>query len=410
MNPMHSPSVEDDTSLFDGVASADQVFFSVPDVPVNSVLLMRTHEQALTFPLGNIELAYSPTSGFITNRVFSEELVDYSSEYEETQGFSGTFSAFHKRLAEDLIERFDLRNKTVVEIGCGKGEFLTLLCELGPNDGIGFDPAYHPERNTSEAKDRIEFITDFYGEKYSDKAGDFVCCKMTLEHIPDVASFVGTIRRSIGDSPDTVVFFQVPEVRRILKDLAFWDVYHEHCSYFSKGSLARLFRSQGFDVARLWTDYDDQYLMIEARPSTGTPTGPLPDEEDVQTLQREVDEFARRIGPRLDHWRGLLNLLHSEGKRVVLWGGGSKAVAFLTTLGMQEQVECAVDINPHKHGTYLAKTGHEIVAPDYLRSNPPDVVIIMNPIYHDEISRDLTAMGLSPRIVHIDVDPSTVDL
>ena len=78
-----------------------------------------------------------------------------------------------------------------------------------------------------------------------------------------------------------------------------------------------------------------------------------------------------------------------------------KPVAFLTTLGMQEQVECAVDINPHKHGTYLAKTGHEIVAPEYLRSNPPDVVIIMNPIYHDEISRDLNAMGLSPRIVHI---------
>ena len=130
--------------------------------------------------------------------------------------------------------------------------------------------------------------------------------------------------RSVN-SPDTVVFFQVPEVRRILKDLAFWDVYHEHCSYFSKGSLARLFRSQGFDVARLWTDYDDQYLMIEARPSTDTPTGPLPDEEDVHTLQLEVEDFARRIGPRLDHWRGLLNLLHSEGKRVVLWGGGSKA-------------------------------------------------------------------------------------
>ena len=33
MNPTHSPSVEDDTSLFDGVAPADQVFFSIPDVP-----------------------------------------------------------------------------------------------------------------------------------------------------------------------------------------------------------------------------------------------------------------------------------------------------------------------------------------------------------------------------------------
>lgn len=396
--------------MFDGVAAPETVFFKVPDVPVNSVLLMRSKEQALTFPRNDIELAFSDSSGFITNRVFNEELVNYSSEYEETQGFSGTFSAFHKRLAEDLIDRYNLRNKTVVEIGCGKGEFLSLLCELGPNKGVGFDPAYHPERNTSEAKSRIEFITDFYSEKYSEYAGDFVCCKMTLEHIPDVASFIGTVRRSIGDAPETVVFFQVPEVRRILTDLAFWDIYHEHCSYFSKGSLGRLFRSQGFDVNRLWTDYDDQYLMVEARPSVGPPSAPLPEEDDMDDLRREVADFTKRIGPRLDAWRTALNGMYEAGQRVILWGGGSKAVAFLTTLGIVEAVECAVDINPHKHGTYLAKTGHEIVGPAYLKANPPDTIVIMNPIYHDEIQRDLDAMNLSPRIVHIDADPSKIEI
>lgn len=396
--------------MFDGVAPENAVFFRVADVPVNSVLLMRTHEQAVNFQLGNIELAFSPASGFITNRVFDEDLVNYDAEYEETQGFSGTFSAFHKRLARDLIDRFDLHDKTLIEIGCGKGEFLTLLCELGPNRGIGFDPAYHPERNTSAAAERIEFIRDFYSERYAHKKGDFVCCKMTLEHIPDVASFVGTLRRAIGDAPDTVVFFQVPEVRRILTDLAFWDIYHEHCSYFSKGSLGRLFRQEGFDVLRLWTDYDDQYLMIEARPSSGAPSPPLPEEDDLDELSAEVDSFASRIGPRLDAWRSALREMRAAGQRVVLWGGGSKAVAFLTTLGITEEVACAVDINPHKHGTFLSKTGHEIVGPEYLGANPPDTVIIMNPIYHEEIARDLAAMGISPGIVHIDADPSRLEV
>ena len=40
---------------------------------------------------------------------------------------------------------------------------------------------------------------------------------------------------------------------------------------FSAGSLARLFRASGFEVLDVSYEYDDQYLLIEARPSTTTP-------------------------------------------------------------------------------------------------------------------------------------------
>jgi len=66
---------------------------------------------------------------------------------EETQGFSPFFRAWHEGLAQRLIDRYSLRAKKIIEIGCGKGEFLALLCDLGHNRGIGFDPAYVPERN-----------------------------------------------------------------------------------------------------------------------------------------------------------------------------------------------------------------------------------------------------------------------
>jgi hypothetical protein len=46
----------------------------------------------------------------------------------------------------------------------------------------------------------------------------------------------------------------------------------------------------------------------------------------------------------------------------------------------------------------MAGTGQEIVAPEFLRTYQPDAVIIMNPVYRDEISRDLSAMGLLPDI------------
>ena len=395
-------------SCFSSSAEGKTLFYAVEDVPANSVLLVRSREEALSFPAGKIELALCPETGFVTNQAFDENLVNYNAEYEETQGFSRTFSAFHRRLAEDLIDRYDLRGKTILEVGCGKGEFLTLLCGLGSNEGIGFDPAYRPERNTSPAAERITFIQDFYSETYADYTADFVCCKMTLEHIPNVADFVGMVRRAVGDNPDTVVFFQVPEVRRVLSDVAFWDVYHEHCSYFSAGSLGRLFRSQGFEVLSLWTDYDDQYLMIEARPGTGeAPSGaPLTGEESPEELAADVERFADEVRQRLDAWRTVLTERFREGQHVALWGGGSKAVAFLTTLGLTDEIGAVVDINPFKHGTFLPGTAHEVVAPEVLKSDPLDVVVIMNPIYHDEIQAELQSLGLAPALWHVDADPA----
>ena len=74
-------------------------------------------------------------------------------------------------------------------------------------------------------------------------------------------------------------------------------------------------------------------------------------------------------------------------------------MAFLTTLGIEEEIQYAVDINPHRHGTFLAGTGQAIVAPQFLQEYQPDTVIIMNPIYHAEIKRDLDSLGLNPTLM-----------
>ncbi len=197
----------------------------------------------------------------------------YSPKCEETQGFSATFQAFHQRLTEDLIDRCDVRNKTVLEIGCGKGEFVSMLCDMGGNRGVGFDPAFVPQRRPEKGGDAVKFIQDFYSEKYTGFTADFVACKMTLEHIPDTLRFVSMVRRAIGNNLYTTVFFQVPDMKRVIADVAFWDIYHEHCSYFNAGSLRNLFVMAGFDVIDVWSDYDDQYLMITARPAKESLSG-----------------------------------------------------------------------------------------------------------------------------------------
>jgi SAM-dependent methyltransferase len=378
-----------------------RVFHRAKGVPVNSCLSLETREEALAFPRGDISLAFCQSCGFIFNAAFDESLLEYSERYDPTQAFSGTFNRWHLKLAESLVEQYGLRGKRIIEIGCGKGEFLTMLCELGANSGIGFDPAVDPERTRAPKEGDAKFVQDFYSEKYADEKGDFVCCKMTLEHIAPTADFIGTVRRAVGDDPDTVVFFQVPDVLRILEERAFWDVYYEHCNYFSAGSLARLFRSGGFTVETLGRDYDDQYLMIDCHPPNGDGAKALlPEEDDMDQLQKLVDEFSKQLPRALDGWRAKVGEYRDDGKRVVIWGAGSKGVAFLTTLGLgEDSVEFAVDINPHRHGQFMATTGQEIIGPERLSRDKPDVVIVMNPVYKQEIEEDLQKLGLRPQVL-----------
>ena len=117
---------------------------------------------------------------------------------------------------------------------------------------------------------------------------------MTLEHISDTANFVGTVRRSVGDRYDSVIFFQVPDMTRVLRDLAFWDIYYEHCSYFSADSLKLLFEEQGFDVMDVWTDYDDQYLMITAKPSRTSKA--KVEKPDPTQMNKDIEFFTGTPG------------------------------------------------------------------------------------------------------------------
>ncbi len=152
----------------------------------------------------------------------------------------------------------------------------------------------------------------------------------------------------------------------------------------------------------LWTDYDDQYLMISAKPAAEkADTVPAP--EDLAQTMAAVEKFANDVPQMVANWQEKIEGFLAEDKKVTLWGGGSKAVAFLTTLGYgEDKIPYVIDINPIKTGTYLAGSGQLVVAPDYLPSDPPDVVIIMNPIYRTEIGNDLQKLGLNPTIMTVE--------
>lgn len=378
-----------------------QDFYEVHNIPVHSVLLMPSRERALGYQRRDLKLGFCPRCGFVANTIFDPTVHEYSTSCEETQGFSPTFNAFSRGLARRWVEQYGLRGKSVLEIGCGKGEFLAQMVEEGAASGIGIDPAYVPGRLTTPAMSKLSFIQDLYDERYSHLRADVVVCRHTLEHIAPTYDFMRTLRSTIGDRPDTLVLFELPDLRRVLDEAAFWDMYYEHCSYFTLGSLARLFRSTGFELLELELEYDNQYIVLAAKPAPGVTRPSRPAEDDLEAVAAAVASFPGRFAALKRHWLSTLNDRKAAGQKIVVWGGGSKAVSFLTTLGLTHQIDYVVDVNPHKHNKFVPGAGHAVRDPKTLEQFRPDCIVLMNPVYEREIRATLQGMNLAPDILPV---------
>lgn len=366
-------------------------------VPVHCCQLIDDEADAKAAPRGDMRLMFCGSCGFMFNAAFDPDRMDYSFQYEETQGFSPHFQDYSRSLAKRWIERHELHGRTVIEIGCGSGaEFLGHLLENGAGRGVGIDPGLDTRRVDQGLRRRLTLVPGYFPQDWPTLDADAVVCRHTLEHIASVRTFLTQVREAIGDRPNTAVLFELPDSLRVLHESAFWDVYYEHCSYFTAGSLGRLFRSCGFDVLGISLDYDDQYLLIEARPSVrSSRRAALPAEDDLVTLRAAIQAFTSGYRMVVSEWSNRLEAVAAHGGRIVIWGAGSKAVAFLAALGPRASlIEGAVDINPNKHDMFLPGTGHRVIAPDELRDRPPDLVVAMNPVYREEIAADLARRGI----------------
>ena len=369
----------------------------IPQVPVLCNVLWPTRAEALAVPKVDVTLTFCHTCGHLFNPAFDPELMVYTQEYENSLHFSPRFQQYAAALAADLVARHDLRNKDIIELGSGKGDFLEMLCELGDNRGVGFDKSYVPGQTARAASRQITFVQDWYGDAHSDYPADIIVCRHTLEHIEDPRAYLLDLRRIIDNRIDTTLFFEVPNARFTLRDLAIWDIIYEHCSYFSKYSLDHLFASTGFRVTDVRAAFEGQFLCIEAVP-TREPTTPAYDPREIARL---VADFGERYRAKAEQDRRTVAALAASNKKVVVWGSGSKGITFLNMLRLQDQVRYAVDINPRKQGKFITGAGQEIVPPEFLRDYQPDVVIVMNPIYLDEIGQMVREMGVEAEFMTV---------
>jgi Methyltransferase domain/C-methyltransferase C-terminal domain len=355
-------------------------FLEVERVPVFCNVLWPSRAEALEAPRGDIALAFCDGCGLLRNLAFDPDLVRYSPGYENSLHFSPSFQRFAEKLARRLIDRYDLRDKQVIDVGCGRGDFLSLLCELGGNHGVGYDPSHPGSPNGGNPS----FVSGYY----AGQSADFISCRHVLEHVETPSELLDTL------APQATVYVEVPSGDHMLRETAIWDLIYEHPSYFTTPALAFLFESRGFGVLDLGASFGGQYLYVEAaRGHESHVEGGSPD-----PLARLTDEFTRRVGEKTAEETRRLARLDDRGSQAAVWGAGSKGVSFLNMIDCGERVVSVVDINPRKQGRFVPGTGQRIDPPESLRRSAVDVVLAMNPLYMDEIRRSLLQLG-----VHADV-------
>lgn len=341
--------------------------------------LSRSRKEALKEKGTTINLYGCTLCGLVFNADFNERLVDYSPEYDNSPDNSALFSSYLKNLARRLYEKYSLKNKHLVEIGCGKGSFLELLLNLGARHISGFDPAYEKR---GDKLDRF-VRADVWSSKKTRRA-DFIVAKEVFEHIPEIRKFVEDVLRRLA--PAGALYIEVPNLCWILKNKVFFDFTYEHCNYFTPRALFNLFNQFGWGKISFSYGVGGQYIGMEIQRGRGRePRSNL----DFGAISVFVDKETKKWKKEISRWG-----------RFVIWGVGGKGVTFLNRLGINYlRSPFAIDINPRKHNRFVPITGQKVVSPQILHKEKFDSIIIMNPIYGKEIKKMAKDCGFKGKFI-----------
>ncbi len=379
-------------------ASQSRSLVVIDELPVFCNVQHRTADEALAEPTGRLDLHYCEQCQHFFNAAFDASLLSYGAAYENSLHFSPTFSGFARDLARQLVDRFDVHRTKIVDIGCGKGDFLRLLCKLGDNEGFGFDPSYDAERDPLASDERVHFYREPFGPEYGDIDPGLVTCCQVLEHIEQPVGFLTEIVKSLACAANPGFYLEVPNALYTVRDLGIWDLIYEHSQYFSPVSFCRLAAMSGLQPERIRESFGAQYLSLEASRADGKSSVAVPPDPNIDSV---AEHFPVRFEELLQRWKHELMTLTDSGPALI-WGAGSKGVTFANLVGSTDRIAGLVDINPHKRGLHIAGTGHRIIGPDMVQQLEPAVILVMNPLYEAEIIKQVRDLGCPAAVRVVD--------
>lgn len=361
----------------------------LPAQPVVLNYRYASAEAAAAVPRRDMHLVECPACGLIYNSSLDESLIPYDENYDNRQSFSPAFAEHLQNTANHLAAHHPIRGTTTLEVGCGKGDFLKLMCRVTGGAGLGFDSSCETE---GPGEDRTYFHRRYATEKDVPAKVGAILCRHVVEHVGEIGGFLSLLHRMAVAGQADVTYVETPVWEWIVEQNAFWDVFHEHCNYFPAATLEHLARRAGFIVLDHRLVFGGQYQALFLAPGGGSsaptePLGPSP----------SLIDFAAKFQTSIQTLRSRV-LEHNHPGGWAIWGAGAKGVSLANHLSDLAPA-FVVDANPGKWGMFIPGTRIPVVAPAPQHLAKPGLILIANPNYLPEIRATLAQMGLTPALL-----------
>ncbi len=300
-----------------------------------------------------------------------DDPVSYYRDVIRASAVSEEMKAFRSVYFKDFVDKYHLNGKKVVEIGTGKGEFLSLM-RLAGVQAFGIE---HCKESVAECNKSGLNVFEGYLEQADYEIpqapfdGFFIM--NFLEHIPEPNVFLQGICNNLAENAAGLV--EVPNTDMILNNLLFSEFMLDHLMYFTKDTLTHLLEQNGFEVLEcnsVWHDYCLAAVVRKRSPM------------DLTGFYARQNEITRQIHEFIDS-----NAAH--GRKTAAWGAGHQALAVMALADLKGKIEFVVDSAVFKQNRYTPGTHIPIVSPDVLseRQSEIGVVLIMAASYSDEVAR-----------------------
>lgn len=280
-----------------GHQRSNRLKLTLRGMPCFNQRLLREDEVVLDAPV-DLSLYRCDVCSFVSLPTGPRD--DYYDDYVNAPSTSPQVQAFLREQAQVFVERFNLQDKNVLDVGCGDGGFVAKLCEAGAI-ASGVEPS-KTQRALALARGLNVIAGPLTCDHLLDGAPfDAFATRQVLEHIEDAHGFLAAIRAHL--KPDGVGLVEVPNLDMLLAQDRFFDFIPEQVNYFSSPTLRLILEMAGFEVLAVDDVQDGEALPALVRNHRPPALNGLL--QRIEPLRVEITAFMkerRAMGERIAVW------------------------------------------------------------------------------------------------------------
>ena len=379
---------------------------TLDDMPASAQNIPAASELAEDHPL-SLTLCQCPSCGLVQ---FDTEPVDYYRDVIRAGGGTRTMTRLrHEEYARLLtaMQEHHIHGRRIVEVGCGRGEFLRMWQNLAedpegaaalardqardplsgqPNAaplhlvGLEHKPSLVEEANAVADKKYRVYEGFATGDvRYPEGPFDAFVQFNFLEHQPDPCDMLRNIGRNL--KPQALGLITVPSFEYILRYNGYYELLRDHIANYTEFTLQKLLQDCGFELLRMDLVNRDtiEAIVRKADPDELSELHYSGRLIDVSALRDSYDRLSASVNAHIDH-------LSESHRTMAIWGASHQGFTLAATTKLSGRVEYIIDSAPFKQGRFSPASHIPIVAPDYAVAHPVDEILIVAPGYTDEIA------------------------